>query len=56
MTVTSVRKDPDALTMTITAELDAPVERAWSCGLTPGSSSAGGAHRPTPPPSWTMIS
>jgi uncharacterized protein YndB with AHSA1/START domain len=29
MTVTSVRKDPDALTMSITAELDATVERAW---------------------------
>jgi uncharacterized protein YndB with AHSA1/START domain len=29
MTVTSVRKDPDALTMTITAELDATVERSW---------------------------
>ncbi|MGH9137355.1 MAG: SRPBCC family protein [Acidimicrobiales bacterium] len=29
MTVTSLRKDPEALTMTITAELDATVERAW---------------------------
>jgi uncharacterized protein YndB with AHSA1/START domain len=29
MTVTSVRKDPEALTMSITAELDATVERAW---------------------------
>jgi uncharacterized protein YndB with AHSA1/START domain len=29
MTVTTVRKDPDALTMTITAELDATVERSW---------------------------
>lgn len=29
MTVTDVRKDPAALTMTITAEFDAPVERAW---------------------------
>jgi uncharacterized protein YndB with AHSA1/START domain len=29
MTVTDVRKDPEALTMTITSELDATVERAW---------------------------
>ncbi len=29
MTVTSVHKDPDALTMTITAVFDAPVERVW---------------------------
>ena len=29
MTVTHVHKDPDALTMTVTAEFDAPVERVW---------------------------
>ncbi len=29
MSVTSVEKDPEALTMTITADLDATVERAW---------------------------
>jgi uncharacterized protein YndB with AHSA1/START domain len=29
MTVTSVRKDPEQLTMSITVELDATVERAW---------------------------
>jgi uncharacterized protein YndB with AHSA1/START domain len=29
MSVTSVKKDPQALTMTVTAELDATVERAW---------------------------
>ena len=29
MTVTNVAKDPDALTMTITAEFDAPIERVW---------------------------
>ena len=27
MTVTSIHKDPDALTMTITTEFDVPVER-----------------------------
>ncbi len=35
MTVTSVRKDPEALTMTITAELDATVERAWQLWADP---------------------
>lgn len=29
MTVTSVRKDPKALTMTVTAEFDAPIDRVW---------------------------
>ena len=29
MSVTSVDKDPEALTMTVTADLDATVERAW---------------------------
>lgn len=29
MTVTNVTKDPQALTMTVTSELDAPIERAW---------------------------
>ena len=29
MTVTNVVKDPEALTMTITCEFDAPVERVW---------------------------
>ncbi|MGH9190164.1 MAG: SRPBCC family protein [Acidimicrobiales bacterium] len=35
MTVTSVRKDPEALTMMITAELDATVERAWQLWADP---------------------
>jgi uncharacterized protein YndB with AHSA1/START domain len=29
MTVTNVHKDPEALTMTVTAEFDAPIERVW---------------------------
>jgi uncharacterized protein YndB with AHSA1/START domain len=29
MTVTDVHKDPDTLTMTVTAQFDAPVERVW---------------------------
>ena len=35
MTVTSVHKDPKALTMKITAELDATVERAWQLWADP---------------------
>jgi uncharacterized protein YndB with AHSA1/START domain len=35
MTVTDVRKDPDALTLTITAELDATVERSWQLWADP---------------------
>jgi uncharacterized protein YndB with AHSA1/START domain len=35
MTVTDVHKDPDALTMTITVELDASVERAWQLWADP---------------------
>ena len=35
MTVTDVRKDPEALTMTITAELDATVERSWQLWADP---------------------
>jgi uncharacterized protein YndB with AHSA1/START domain len=29
MTVTAVRKDPDALTLTLDAEFDAPADRVW---------------------------
>ena len=35
MTVTTVHKDPQSLTMTITAELDASVERAWQLWADP---------------------
>jgi uncharacterized protein YndB with AHSA1/START domain len=35
MTVTAVRKDPDALTMTITAEFDASAERVWQLWADP---------------------
>lgn len=35
MTVTNVAKDPQALTMTVTSELDAPVERAWQLWADP---------------------
>jgi uncharacterized protein YndB with AHSA1/START domain len=35
MTVKSVHKDPKALTMTVTAELDATVERSWQLWADP---------------------
>ena len=35
MSVTSVEKDPRALTMTVTADLDATVERAWQLWADP---------------------
>ena len=35
MTVTSIAKDPAALTMTITSEFDAPIDRVWSSGGSP---------------------
>jgi len=35
MTVTTVRKDPEALTMAITTELDATVKRAWQLWADP---------------------
>ncbi len=35
MTVISIRKDPEILTMTITAELDVGVERAWQLWADP---------------------
>ena len=35
MTVTDVRKDPDALTLAITVSLDATVERAWQLWADP---------------------
>ena len=35
MTVTTVHKDPKALSMTITAELDAPIERSWQLWADP---------------------
>ena len=35
MSLTSVEKDPEALTMTVTADLDATVERAWELWADP---------------------
>ena len=47
MTVTDVRKDTDALSMTITAEFDASPERVWQLWAIHASSSAGGVRRAT---------
>ena len=35
MTVTALRKDPEALTMTLDAEFDAPAERVWQLWADP---------------------
>ena len=35
MTITSVQKDPDARTMTITADFDASVDRVWQLWADP---------------------
>ena len=35
MTVTAVRKDPETLTMTLTAEFDATPERVWELWADP---------------------
>jgi len=47
VTVTSVRKDPAALTMTITAEFDASPERVWQLWADPRQ-----LERWWGPPSW----
>ena len=35
MSVTSVHKDPETMTMTVTAEYDAPVARVWQLWADP---------------------
>lgn len=35
MTVTNVHRDPERLTMTVTAEFDAPVDRVWQLWADP---------------------
>ena len=56
MTVLSVRKDPEQLSMTITSEFNAPIERVWRMWDDPASSSAGGARRRTRRPSSSTTS
>ena len=47
MTVTSVRKDPNALTLTVTAEFDAPPTRVWELWAAPRQ-----LERWWGPPTW----
>ena len=47
MPLTDVGNDPAAKTITLTAEFDAPVERAWQLYADPVSSSSGGTRPAT---------
>ena len=47
MSVTSVRKDTEQLSMTVTAEYDVTADRAWRLWADPRQLGAGGARRPT---------
>ena len=49
MTVTAVHKDPDALTMTLTAEFDASPERVWELWADPRQLERWWGPPPTPP-------
>ena len=51
MSITSVYRDVEARTMTITADFDVSVERVWRRGRIPANSNAGGARRRILPPS-----
>jgi uncharacterized protein YndB with AHSA1/START domain len=51
MTVTAVRKDPQALTMTIEAEFDASPERVWQLWADPRQLERWWGLRHTPPSS-----
>ena len=56
MTVTSIEKDLDALTMTVNAEFDAAVERTWQLWSDPRQLERWWDRRPIRPPSSTTIS
>jgi len=45
MPVTSVHKDPEALTMTVVAEFPVTVQRLWDAYADPASWSSSGAGR-----------
>ena len=51
MTVTAVRKDPGARTMTLEAEFDASPERVWQLWADPRQLERGGDRRHTQRPS-----
>lgn len=52
MSVTSVEKDFDSLTLTLIADFRAPLEQVWQLWADPGSWSGGGDRRPTRRP-WS---
>lgn len=56
MTITTVHKDPDALTMTITAALDASVERSCRLWADPRQLERWWSPPTYPPPWSTTIS
>ena len=45
MPITSVDKDPQALTLTVVADFPVPVRRLWDAYADPGRSRSSGARR-----------
>ena len=57
MTLKDVKKDPENLSMVVTAEFNAPVERVWQLWADPRQLERWWGPLPTtPPPSSTMTS
>ena len=56
MTVTSVHKNPETMTMTITAEFDAPIGRVWQLWEDPRQLERWWGRRRIRPPSSTTTS
>ena len=49
MTVTAIRKDPDTLSMTLTADFDATPERVWQLWADPRQLERWWGYRPIRP-------
>ena len=56
MTVTAIRKDPQALSLTLGAEFDAPPERVWQLWSDARQLELWWGRRPTRPPSRSTSS
>ena len=56
MSVTAVVKDPELLTMTVTAEYDVTAERAWELWGDPRQLERWWGRRRSPRRSWTTTS
>ena len=54
MTATAVRKDPQALSLTLYAEFDASPERVWQLWADPRQLERRWDRPPTPPPAQSM--